>query len=81
MEHCSAFQKWLATKFPIEKKTGSKVITRSRGEDIRAYLSGATEAKDAHFKFWVKSRGFRVMNFPALGLKDVLCLPAKTKVT
>ena len=80
MGHREAFEQWLTTKFLCEKKTGSKILTRSRGEEVRLFLSGATGAKDAHFKFWVKSRGFRVLNFSALGLTNVLCLPAKKKV-
>ena len=29
------------------------------------------------FKFLVKSHGFRLMDYPVLGLSNVLCLPAK----
>ena len=34
----------------------------------------------AKFKHWVKTRRFRLMSYPALGLVDVLCLPAKSEV-
>ena len=78
--HRQAFEKFVRENFLEQRKAGSKVITKSRGDDIAAYLTGAGEMADAHFKFWVKSRGFRVMDYPALGLKSVLCLPAKTKV-
>ena len=40
---------------------------------IMAYLS----AGDPHFKFWVNSLGFRLLDYLALGLRNVLCLPAK----
>jgi len=42
---------------------------------ISAYLTGAAvevERPNAHFKFWVKSRGW--FDYPAFGLKNVLCL-------
>ena len=60
-----------------EKKAGSNTITRAKGERIVAYLLGRSVEKDAHFRFWVK---FRLMDYPALGLKDILCVPVKTKV-
>ena len=54
------------------------MLTRSRGAEIVAYLSGDHAGEtSAHFKFWVKSRGFLLMDYPVLGLSNVLCLPAK----
>ena len=55
MGHREAFDDWMKNTFLSAKKTGSKVLTRSQGEEIKTFLSGATPAKDAHFKFWVKS--------------------------
>ena len=77
--HREEFERFVEESFVKEKKSGSKVITRSHGDKIVACLKGLS-AVDAHLKFWVKSRGFRVMDCPTLGLMDVLCLPAKTKV-
>ncbi len=77
MGHREAFEKFIQKTFLDQKKAGSKVMTRSRGAEVTAFLTGATPAQDAHFKFWVKYRGFRLMEYPALGLKNVLCLPAK----
>lgn len=62
------------------KKAGSKTITRSKGDRIVSFLTGRSTSEDAHFRFWVKSRGFKLMDYPALGLKDILCIPVKTKV-
>ena len=79
-----AFEEYITNSF--EKKKGSKVISREKGKEIAAYLSAAgkdhkvTVKADPHFKFWVKSRGFRLLDYPALGLKNVLCLPAKKTV-
>ncbi len=39
------------------------------------------DEKDPKLKFWIKNKGFRLMDYPALGLKDVLCLPAKKTVS
>ena len=58
MSHSEAFEKWMKETFLSGKKVGSKVLTRSQGEQVNSSLSGAAPAKDAHFKFWVKSRGF-----------------------
>lgn len=79
-EHFEAFQVFLQNEFIDKKKEGSKVLSKARGAQIAAFLSGATAGHDAHFKFWVRSRGFRLMDYPALDLKNVLCLPAKKKV-
>ena len=79
-EHIEAFQRFVQSEFLDKKKVGSKVITKAKGALITAFLSEDTAGKDAHFKFWVKSRDFRLMDYPALGLGKVLCLPAKKKV-
>ena len=33
------------------------------------------------FRHWVKSKGFQLISHSGLGLKDVLCIPAKTSVS
>ena len=75
--HREEFEK-LVKNFVEKRKAGSKVLTKSRGDHIVACLMGA--ATDAQFKFWVKSHGFQVMDYPALGLRKVLCIPAKSTV-
>ena len=67
--HREEFDKFVKN-FVEKRKAWSKVLTRSRGDHIVACLKGA--ATDAQFKFWVKSRGFRVMDYSALGLRKVL---------
>lgn len=78
-EHREAFQKFVRNEFVDKKKAGSKVITQAKGAQIVAFLNGDAAGQDAHFKFWVKSRGFRLMDYPTLGLKSVLCLPCPAK--
>ena len=75
----AAFDKFISKRF-MEKKNGSKVVRRSRGAEIIAYLSASRGVEDSHFKFWIKFRGFTLMDYPVFGLKNVLCLPAKKKV-
>ena len=77
----ATFQKFLVDAFLSGKTSGSKVISRSKGNKIVALLKGTCNESDAHLKFWVKSRKFSLMSYPALGLSDVLCLPAKKKVS
>ena len=78
-----AFEAFVKSSFMQTKKMGSNVLTRSRGAQIVAYLVGESDGgktsalTSAHFKLWVKSRGFRLMDYPVLGLSNVLCLPAK----
>ena len=61
----------------------SKTVTRAKGESIVKVLKGNHGPSDftPQFKHWVKQRGFKLISYQSLGLKDVLCLPAKKKVS
>lgn len=61
----------------------SKTVTREKGQKIVKLLRNepGTEAFGSKFKFWVKQRGFSLINYSPLGLKDVLCLPSKKQVS
>ena len=61
----------------------SKTITKTKGMKIVNVLKGEMEASNYCPKFthWVKQRGFKLVSHPSLGLNDVLCLPAKHKVS
>ena len=80
MPHQDAFDAYIQENLLQTKKAGSKTIARSKGDRIVSFLLGKSTSEDAHFKFWVKSRAFQLMDYPALGLKNILCMPAKTKV-
>ena len=58
----------------------SKTITKSKGDQIIKFLSGAVSVPDPMFKHWVIKKGFKLVDYPVLGLKQVLCIPAKKKV-
>ncbi len=53
-----------------------------KGERIVKVLKNhpASREYSPQFKHWVKQRRFQLVSYTALGLKDVLCLPAKTQV-
>ena len=61
----------------------SKTVTKSKGENIVKVLKGKHGISEftPQFKYWIKQRGFKLISHPSLGLKDVLCLPAKKKVS
>ena len=60
----------------------SKTVTASKGKMIVRVLKNDPGAANycPKFKHWVKQRGFQLITHNALGLTDVLCLPAKKKV-
>ena len=80
MRYREAFESCIQENILQPKYPGSKTITRSKGVNIVSYLTGRSIDEDDHFRFWVKSRGFKVMDYPALGLQNILCVPAKKKV-
>ena len=66
-------QKELFEKF-LEKFTkirGSKVLSKAKGKEIADFLKEELANDDAHFKYRVKNRGFQLMDYPTLGLKDI----------
>lgn len=81
MGHREAFEKYIKSNFLSRKNAGSKTMTRSKGDRVVRFLTARCEDEDAHFKHWVKTREFRLMDYPALGLRNILCVPAKAKVS
>ena len=79
MSHREIFDKYVRGNF-LQAKVSSKTISCSKGDRIVACLTGRAVNKDAHFRFWVKSREFKLMDYPTLGLKNIVCIPAKAKV-
>ena len=55
----------------------SKTITKAKGQKIINVLKSNQVALEYSR---VKQKGFKLMSHHALGLKEVLCLPAKKKV-
>ena len=80
LQHERDFEEFLRNMFLSGKNHGSKTIPKEKGVDIVKILKGG-DVKVSKFKFWVKDKQFRLMQYPSLGLKDVLCLPVKKKVS
>ena len=65
------------------EKVTSKTISLVKAEKVRQVVRGIQlECHSSSFKHWVKkTKKFEILNFPDLNLRDVLCLPSKTKVS
>ena len=76
------FEEFCRVTFIENDSKGSKTITRAKGEKIIKLLNkdGDQEDYSPKFRHWVKTRGFQLVSHSALGLKNVLCIPAKTDV-
>lgn len=68
----------LITKL-INSKT-SPVVTREKYDKIKQFLKKENEKKDPKFSFWIRSKHFQLLDFPALGVKDAVVVPAPLPV-
>ena len=82
-EQQKVFEKFCNERYGENGCQTSKTISREKGQKIIRLLQNdpAAEAYSSKFKFWVKQRGFSLINYSPLGLKDVLCLPSKKQVS
>ena len=65
----------------LKVKKWSKIVSEEKATRIRAILRGNTIGASSNEKYCVhKTRKFRLFDRPELGLKDVLCLPARKQV-
>ena len=65
MVHCDIFEKWTKETFLSGKKVGSRVLSRSQGEQVKSFLSRAAPAKDV---IRVACRARRVLSAGLLGI-------------
>ena len=77
MVNQAAFNDFITHNFVEKRRNGSKVITRTKGTEITAYLSDLKSMEDAHFKFWVKSRGFKLNGLSSASLSAFDCITAE----
>ena len=77
------FEEFCKDTFMDGDSKGSKTISRAKGENIIKLLKKEGDMNDytPKFRHWVKSKGFQLISHSALGLMDVLCIPAKTSVS
>ena len=82
-EQRKVFERFCAERYGENGCQTSKTIAREKGQKIIRLLRNhpVAEAYSSKFKFWVKQRGFSLINYSPLDLKDVLCLPSKKQVS
>ena len=61
----------------LRQATSSKssVITEERCNAIRTHLLDRSAKVDPHFRHWVKTRNFQIVDLPGLGMHEVLVIP------
>ena len=74
------FEDYTTERFPpaASKRSTSGVVYAAFGKKVATCLKDPT-ASDKNFRFWVKKRGFQLLNLPSLGAQDVLVVPVNTK--
>jgi hypothetical protein len=63
----------------LSTKPNSQLITEEKADRIRRVLAcddSSASVESSRFRFYVRSKGFRVIDLPVLGLQQVLCVPA-----
>ena len=81
MDQKETFNLFCKERF-LEKCINSKTVSAEKGGKVIKHLKGDLPEEDCDpvFKHWVHRKGFKLVDYPPLGLKDVLCVPAKEKV-
>ena len=72
--HCQICNELMNKMIASQKST---IITTEKYHRIVEYLKNPTIPVNAHFKHWVKTKGFYLYNEPALNIIDVLALRSK----
>ena len=62
----------------LAERPNSQLLAEAKAKRIRKVLRGgpSARAETARFRFYVKSKGFSVVDLPLLALSGVLCAPA-----
>ena len=61
----------------ILKSKTSPVLKDDKYETVINFLKHPSSSKDKHFRHWVKSKQFQMMDLPGLGIKDAVVVPGK----
>ena len=85
MSTCSkeAFKDYLRASFPPDaKRSRSALVHKVFCDKIVSYLKGdevsnGKSNEEKHFRHYVKKTGFKLLDFPAVGLRDALVVPVK----
>lgn len=77
--HRQLFERYCRQKFHDGGRGCSKTISSKKRDKVIQYLNNKDVPDlSAHFRFWVKNRGFQMVR---IGGKAVLCLPNKQRVS
>lgn len=77
--HRLLFERYCRQKFHDGGRGCSKTISSKKREKVIKFLNNRdVPDMSAHFRFWVKNRGFQMVQ---MGGKSVLCLPNKQRVS
>ena len=72
-----SFREFLLT---FSAKQNSQLISEEKAMRIRRVLASGdgkhARVDSPRFRFYVRSKGFAVIDLPVLGMKEVLCVPA-----
>ena len=61
----------------ILKSKTSPVVKDDKYEAVINFLKHPSTCKDKHFRHWVKSKQFQMIDLPGLGIKDAVVVPGK----
>lgn len=73
------FEEFCDRQYPPD--AASKTMRRDRCERIVRYLKGEEPPPLGSWRYRIQEKGYAVANFPALGMKDVLCLKGAENVS
>ena len=73
------FGAFLAEKFSSNDRGTSGVVYRDLGDKIKTVIKDPSSV-DKNLRFFVKKKGFQILNIPSLGARDVLVVPVKEQV-
>ena len=56
------------------------MVTKARADEVKLFLQRKGRKQDKIFTHWVKRRKFQLINYPALSLSNILCMPVTETV-
>ena len=74
-----SLEPFLPRSFPPLKEELSGVFHKEFGDKIKAAIKDPSSV-DKNTRFFVKKKGFQILNIPSLGARDVLVIPVKEQV-
>ena len=73
------FGAFLEEKFSSYDRGTSGVVYKNVGDKIKTAIKDPSSV-DKNLRFFVKKKGFQILNIPSLGARDVFVVPVKEQV-